>query len=312
MAMNQGPEISTRRERRQRRRRERRLFFSLTSLLAIGLALGLAAGLYTAWVLIPLDETTSSPAVFRADFKRDYLFMVSQSYAADGDWEKARARLDLLQDPALDQTVLRLLEDFLREGRPAEAVRNLARMAERVGAQGTALDLFAPTPLTGGAVALIPTATPTAAGTLPPTPTLLPTPTREPTRTPPPTATDRPGSGDGATATPPPRFLLLAQERVCQADLPAPRIEVDVVDASGDPQPGVEVVVRWEGGEDRFLTGFKPGAGPGYGDFTMTPDISYAVSMADGSGGVGGLRVETCADGSGPAGWRLVYRDLGQ
>ncbi len=307
--MSQSLPPTSRWERRRRRRRERAVFVSLTSLLAIGLALGLIAGLYVTWVVAPLDETTGSPAVFRQDFKDDYIYMVSQSYAADGDWEQARARLDLLQDDALDQTILRLLETFLRDGRSAESVRNMARLAEQVGAQGTALDLFAPTPLAGGAVALVPTATPTEAGTRPPTPTLLPTPSLVPSHTP--TPTPSPAAGQPGTPTPPPRFRLLGQEQICQPDLERPRIEVEVLDVALDPLPGVEVLVRWEEREERFLTGFKPDESPGYGDFTMSPGVSYAVAMGDGSGEVGGLRIEPCEEGDDLAGWRLRYQFLG-
>ena len=303
---------SPQRERRRRRRRERRLFFSVTSLFAIGLALGMTGALYAAWVVYPLDETIGSPADFREDFKRDYIYMVSQAYAADGNWERAQGRLDLLADEELEQTVLALLERYLREGRPAAAVRNLARLAERLGAEGTALALFAPTPLTGGGSSLLPAASPTPQETRPPTPTLLPTPSRSPTRTPPPTATAAPV--ETASPTPLPSFRLIEQEQICRPATAAPRIEVVVVDLFLEEVPGVEVVVTWERGEDRFLTGFKPGESPGYGDFMMSPDVSYRVSIADGSGAVGGLRAESCQEGDVSAGltsWRLRYEFLG-
>jgi len=72
---------------------------------------------------------------------------------------------------------------------------------------------------------------------------------------------------------------------------------------------GTAVIVRWDGGEDRFFTGFKPDLGVGYGDFAMTPDVSYTVLLDEGSPEVSGLRVEKCADGR-DGSWRLVFQKL--
>jgi hypothetical protein len=107
-------------------------------------------------------------------------------------------------------------------------------------------------------------------------------------------------------------FRLLSQERVCDDDVPSPRIEVVTVDALLEPLAGVEVIVSWDGGSDRFFTGFQPEMGPGYGDFTMSPDVSYSVVLAPGSPTVSGLRVEPCtaAEGGLPGGWRLTFQNL--
>ncbi|MCA9969168.1 MAG: hypothetical protein KC425_03080, partial [Anaerolineales bacterium] len=111
-----------------------------------------------------------------------------------------------------------------------------------------------------------------------------------------------------ATPTPQPDFRLLDQERVC-ADEPAPRIEVVTFDALLNELPGIEVWVTWQGGEDRFFTGFKPAEGPGYADFTMAPDLSYTVVLAAGSPEVSGLRIEPCAAGQ-AGGWRLTFQNV--
>jgi hypothetical protein len=73
--------------------------------------------------------------------------------------------------------------------------------------------------------------------------------------------------------------------------------------------PGVEVWVQWDGGSDRFFTGFKPSLGEGAGDFTMSPDTSYTVVLAEGSPEIGGLRIETCANGQ-AGGWQLTFQNL--
>jgi hypothetical protein len=108
-----------------------------------------------------------------------------------------------------------------------------------------------------------------------------------------------------------PIYRLLGQERVCDETAPAPRIEVVVVDAFLEQLPGVEVIVQWNEGEDHFFTGFKPELGMGYGDFQMSPEVSYSVFLVEGSPTVSGLRIEVCEAGEGglPGGWRLSFQN---
>jgi hypothetical protein len=109
-----------------------------------------------------------------------------------------------------------------------------------------------------------------------------------------------------------PAFRLLTQVRVCQPDQVSHRLEIITLDALLDPLPGVEVVVTWNGSEDHFFTGFKPALGLGYGDFEMANEVSYTVSLADGSDEVSGLRVERCpaSEGGLDGGWRLTFQSL--
>jgi len=97
---------------------------------------------------------------------------------------------------------------------------------------------------------------------------------------------------------------------VCDADLVAPLIQVVVTTASGDPIPGVEIVVIWDEGEDHFFTGLKPELGLGYADFTMTPGVVYTLQLPGSGEPVTGLQVESCVgeDGQVYSGsWRLVF-----
>jgi len=276
------------------------------SLFLLGLILGLTGGLVYAWLISPVVYVNASPARLSERYKDDYIYLTSQSYALTGDWDTAQERLAELEEESLPQRVAALFERYLREGAPAPAVRNLAVLTQQVGGDSPALSLFGPTPRPPQ---VTPTATP--AGSTP-TATLLPTPslTPIPTRTPQPTLT--PSPTPVPTATPRPAYRLLSQERVCEPDEPAPRIEVEVVDAVLDPLPGVEVIISWEGGRDRFYTGFRSDQGPGYGDFTMTPGLSYAVTLAEGSPTISGLRVEPCGEDTGglPGGWRLSFQNL--
>ncbi len=305
--MGREPPITPRRPRRPRRGFRLTLSgLASTSLLLLGLVLGLGGGLYYAWVLSPIVYTAASPARLRADLRADYLLLVSQSYGADGDLNRARARLQALNVPDSGALVLAQLETALRTGRPAAEVRQLARLAQALGVQAEAVALFAPTPA-APPVTTAPTPAPATA-----TPTLLPTltPTASPTSTPTPSPTLRPSATPSPTAEP--AYRLLSQERACVGDRAHPVIEVITLDALLEPLPGVEVLVSWDSGEDHFFTGFKPAGGPGYGDFTMSSDTSYTVILAAGSPPVSGLRLEPCpaAAGGHPGGWRLTYQNL--
>ncbi|MBK8987298.1 MAG: hypothetical protein IPM39_14680 [Chloroflexi bacterium] len=270
---------------------------SAAGLFLLGLVIGLIGALYYAWVIAPVVYTDASPARFSERYKAEYIYLVSESFAADGDWQRASERLAALGDEALAERVDAQLEGYLRAQRPAADIEHLAQLAQRLGAQGTAVALFAPD------MAATRTPTPAATDTPAPTPThtAVPSPTAQPSATP--TATT------AATATPQPNYRLLAQERVCLAGTAVSRIEVETLDALLNQLPGVEVIVRWDSGEDRFFTGFKPEQGAGYGDFSMTPSVSYSVALVDGSPEISGLRIEPCTNGR-DGGWRLTFQNL--
>lgn len=290
---------------RRRRRRslpqdsDRRLpgGISMTGWILIGLVIGLAGSLYYAWIVSPVVYTDAVPARFSDEFKREYIVLVSQSYALTGNWEQAEQRLQALNDPEPAELVAALLDEAIRSGEPNRVIRNLAVVAQQLGVENTAVSRFGPD--TGATVTPTPTPTP-----VPPEATITATATPRPTNTPFPTstATSRP------SPTAQPNYRLLDQQRVC-TDEDALRIEVVTLDAFLNPLPGVQVQVEWQGGQDRFFTGFKPDIGPGYGDFTMSPEVSYTVFLADGSTEVSGLRIEPCDTGF-DGGWQLTFQNL--
>ena len=274
--------------------------FSTPSLLLLGLIIGLAGSLYYAWIVSPVIYTDASPARFTESYKAEYIFLVSQSLAVNGDWEQAQQRLAALDDPALSQTVTDLLNSYVVQQRPPEEIRNLAILAQQLGASAPAVALFAPTPI--GSVTPTPTITPTPLLlTAEPSPTPLPTVTIRPTATAVPTIPSEPTSQ--------PTYRLLNQQQICSSDEIAPSIIVITLDALLDPLPGVEVWVQWDAGTDRFFTGFKPSLGEGAGDFAMSPDTSYTIGLAEGSPEISGLRIETCANGL-TGSWQLTFQNL--
>jgi hypothetical protein len=47
----------------------------------------------------------------------------------------------------------------------------------------------------------------------------------------------------------------------------------------GEGVSGVEILITWSGGRDRFFTGFKPEIDPGYADFQMEPGQLYQIEL---------------------------------
>ncbi len=272
--------------------------------LLLGLVIGLAFALYYAWVLNPVVYTDAQPSRLSEAYQREYILLVSQSYASNQNWAQAESRLAQLEDPNLAQTVRGLLDAEVKAQSNPELIRQLATLARQLGVEGQAVAIFAPTPppdnllptptvalaLQETAVAITQTETITATAALPPTPSATPRPTR------------------AATATPQPNYRLLDQEQIC-TDEDVNRIEVVTVDAFLNDLPGVKVLVNAQDENSHFFTGFKPEVGIGYGDFAMSPDSSYSILLADGSPEVSGLRIENCATGF-AGGWRLTFQNL--
>lgn len=171
-----------------------------------------------------------------------------------------------------------------------------------------------PTPVPTDTPTLTPTATrtPTGVATVSPTasPTLPPTQPSEATRrpvTPTPTGTPRPTYTPTITPVPSPRFELTQQRRTCEE--PAGLLRVWVHGADGEPEPNVELLVRWDRGEERFFTGLKPEIGAGYADFAMQKGETYQVGIVTLESDVAqGILADLCVEKGRLASWDVVFR----
>jgi hypothetical protein len=206
-------------------------------------------------------------------------------YASEEDLERAGARLASLGLGPDGSALAGFVEQYLEAGGRPDDVRNLARLAQDLGASGGVLAVFAaPSPeLRMAPTVALPTAGPAA------TPTPWP------------------------TATPAPTFLLTQQDQLCAAPGRPGLITVRVRDAEGRDLPGVQVVVSWSGGQDRFWTGLRPERGAGYADFQMAPGTSYDVSLAAYPGEVAEDLASDpppgrCGKGVDALDWRLVFQ----
>ena len=103
--------------------------------------------------------------------------------------------------------------------------------------------------------------------------------------------------------------MLTAQQRRCEGDTGVGGLlRITVFDSAGEPMPNVELLIRWDDGEDRFFTGLKPERGVGYADYAMAAGKSYQVGIVGpGSDFAQGIVSDACGDGT-RASWILVYR----
>lgn len=259
------------------------------------LIIGLGAGLAYAWLIDPVTFTESSPALVQSAYRQTWLIMAAEAYAQDGDWDRARARLDALHDPDLAQTVNRLFNQMSEQGSKPTA-RALALVADQLGARTAAMSVYLVTP------AITPTPEPIVTAAFTPTP--IPTPSPTPTRSAP-------------TATPTavalsPAYQVISRAAECTRSTASAQIRVFVQDAAGIGLPGKDVWITWENGADRFVTGLKPEIDAGYGDFDMIRDRAYNVSIDQPTAVVAtGLQAEPCA-GGGLTSWRLVFKRTGR
>jgi hypothetical protein len=152
----------------------------MTAALPIGMLCGLLFGLAIGY-LWPVHYTDVDFSDLQAEYREDYILMVADAFALDGDVEKARERLDRLNVPNPEQLVSDQADRYREEGQDPEVIERLVRLADALGVSTESMLLQI------GAITLTATPTPTAPPTDTPIPTATPTETPIPTEAPPPT-----------------------------------------------------------------------------------------------------------------------------
>ena len=251
------------------------------ALFVVATVAGLAGGLLYTWILDPIESYESAPDALRVEDKMVYLAIIGDLYAVEGDLPLAEARLAALDVQADGPALAGLIESYLDSGGRPEAVRNLAHLAQDLGASGGILVVFGPSPE--------------------PTVTVTPEPGVSPTPAP--------------SVTPAPSFRLAEKTAVCAAPGQPSLIAVWVQDPDGNGLASVEIAVSWATGEDRFITGLKPDRGVGYADFEMSSGIEYDVALVGFGGEVARGLTADLAPGICPTGtvgldWRLTFQQI--
>jgi hypothetical protein len=248
-----------------------------------GLLVGLLTGLVLALIFHPVYVDAAPQALNDAD-KNAYRSLAAMAYVADHDLGRAQARLALLKDKNGPFGVAaQAQQELSQNGADTSSGKALSLLATAFVPTLSAAQVVA-TPQPGATVTARPDFLLTPSATLDPnaavmtaTPSLSPTPTERPLT---PLATFTPR----VTATPLPSlgypFILTDKSDVCDARLPG-LLQLEVNDKAENPVPGLRISVVWDGGEDLFFTGLHPNINPGYADFTMAPNTTYAVKVGD-------------------------------
>jgi len=239
------------------------------------------------WLLAPVEYGDVAPDSLHIQDKLVYAALIGDLYVCEQDLEQAESRLAALALEADGPAVASLIESYLDSGGQPEEIRNLAQLAQDLGASGGVLLVFGPE--------LVPTpqATPSATATQTPQVTSTPAP----------------------TPTPAPVFRLLERTALCGEPGAPGEIAVWVQDAAGNELAGVEIVASWSGGQDRFFTGLRPDKGAGYADFEMSPGVEYTVSLGQYSGEMAEglssqLQPGLCPTQTLALDWRIVFEQI--
>jgi hypothetical protein len=89
-------------------------------------------------------------------------------------------------------------------------------------------------------------------------------------------------------------FRLVSQDKLCDPKADPGLLQVTVLNAQGNPMPGIEITITWAEGADRFFTGFQPEISAGYADYTMTGGKSYSLQVARMGVPVSGIAAPIC------------------
>jgi hypothetical protein len=240
----------------------------------LGIILGFSLALLITWWVAPNTRVLSSPAALHPSFRDEYHLLVASAYRATGDVERARSRLLPLHE---NDVVKSLLDQAIRY-QSGQDVSSLFPQAGMQAVQDLALlaqDLQStPTP-----------STPTLPFAIPST-VILPTRTWLP-------------------------FDLISHEPVCDSSASISLAHIYIGDSSGQPLTGVQVIVTWEGGQEKFSTGLKPEKGLGYADFILTPGVSYTIQIQPAYQAFTGISSPTCDSDDGstyPGGLVLIFQ----
>lgn len=282
-----------------------RLNFNNTTLhIIFALLIGLGLGLAYSWLISPVTYVDANPAILRADFKDQYRVVIASSYSSLHDLARARARLELLGDKDPIGELSAQAQRLVAAGESFESVQPLAQLATdlqqgfvSVPSTSTPFTNVINTPIdntpvqesspTETQVEIIEETTPSPTISFEQTALIpiLETPTPRPTFTPVPA----PGAP----------FSLVGQDTVCEPGLQSGLLQLILMDSRRKEVPGIEIIVTWNQGEDRFFTGFKPELGNGYADFVMQANVIYSVRVVEGGAFVPNINAPSCTDPNG-------------
>ena len=74
-------------------------------------------------------------------------------------------------------------------------------------------------------------------------------------------------------------YQILELQRICEDASAPPLLRLYLLDGEGQPQEGMRLVLRSDAGDEETYTGLRPENGPGFGQFDLFPQESYALNV---------------------------------
>jgi hypothetical protein len=266
--------------------------------LLTGLVIGLLLGLVISWVFVPVKFVDTVPYSLRKDFKDDFRLQIASAYHASNNLPRAKARMALLGDPDPIQALTTQAQTLLKEGDPTGKAFMLAYLADAIKVSSSSTSEAA---IVANQLFITATTTLPGSGLTPNYTTTsqigsLSTPTLQPSITPIPTQEDS--------------FILKSNQIVCDLQKASLLLMIEVINSSGEPIPGTEIIITWPMGEEHFFTGLQPEMGLGYADYLMAPNINYGIRLGEGSTSVSNLSAPNCSYENGKIIWgglKLIF-----
>ena len=108
----------------------------------VGLALGIGLALLIGWELMPISPDNATPSALRRDYKDDYIRLIAVAYQADGDLNKARARLIALQADDSYAPLVDLTVSWIKQNKPDWLIFPLVQLAHDLDAGTTVMQPY--------------------------------------------------------------------------------------------------------------------------------------------------------------------------
>jgi hypothetical protein len=99
-------------------------------------------GLWYGWVLDPVEYRDTDVSHLQSVYRDEYVLMVGETYALDGDLDAARARLALLGQEEVGARVADQAQAAIARGAAELDIQALARLAAALGAQRDELEPY--------------------------------------------------------------------------------------------------------------------------------------------------------------------------
>jgi hypothetical protein len=275
--------------------------------LLTGLIFGILFGLVISWVIAPVKYVDTTPSSLRQDFKDEFRAQIASAFYATNNLARAQARLDLLGDPDHIQALTNQAQNLLDVGDPTNTAFLLAYLTSALKLhQEISPDVTSsPSKLEISPTLLDKSTTPSFSGTsLITTPTTTSDPSHNIT-----TPTFK--ATENFTKTPSSQFKLKSNQTICDSPLKSRLLQVEVMNSTDRPIPGIEIIISWPEGEDHFFTGLKPEISDGYADFLMTPDIVYNLQIVNSGAYISNLTAPICSTENGNTSWgslQLIFQ----